>query len=373
MSDFSPLPEKLWWSSLPGPSKFIKWFCAAVEDGKNILLDDANKILWPEIFREKCELKCTRNGSRALDYFDAADMSESTSPGLALLENYGSDGAIRNGYRETSGKSIEQYLIDHEVLRNTIIWVKNIPEAQTDQWLECANRYDPQNTHGGILIIECPQKLAVGLKTKNCVRLNYAETIQEYDNYAFCFQMLTGSENKATWTEIRYLTAILSKLFSLDVQATIGLIENCKSTALNFSIDDFKRHFSGIDEDDLKRILWQAQLQEIFPIIERGRLYFLKDKYDSILDKLWKERPYLRETPYGELSDISDLEIAGLERWFMYWNNGRYNNPKVPQEDMNIVSTLHSCRNKLAHLDICAPDDVKTVLDWGEKRFPAKA
>ena len=365
MSDgFSSYGE--WWWALPDPAKFETQFCEAVVEGRHILLDDAKNILWPEVFRERCKRKL----NQLWENFDASEISVTVSPGAALLEKYALDKATQNGYREISGKSIEEYLIENNVLRNRIIWVNNIPAAQIDQWVECVKRCSPQNTQGGALVIECPKKLAVKSKMKNCVILNYADMIQDYDNYAFCFQLLTDSGNQAPLTVIRYLTSILSRLFPLNVQKTIDVIAENTTALLNFSLDDFERIFGEVEKDVLEHILWQAQLQEIFPIIETGRLHFLK-KHKSVLEQLWDKKPNLRKTPYGELSGTDDLEIAGLKYWFKEWNKA-YSH-KVQKEDVEIVDTLHECRNVLAHLNVCTPTDIKAVLDWEEELSKAKA
>ena len=348
-------PGDLWWDLLPGPSRFRKLLFSKTEEGKHVILNDAGKISWMATFKKKCREWNAQCQNRVWHDFDVSFAGE-LSPGQILLETFAHDARIRTGYRVRSGKSVEQSLFDNEVLKNHLVWVRNIPEKVISQWIKCAQQYSTGGKSGnGILIIECPVRLEL-MESKNYAKLDYSETVQEYDNYAFCSQLLSGSEYKISAEEIRYLAAVFSRICQDEIERAVDWLKKRPTELLSLSLKKFTEQFPEIDENDLKSRLWQAQLQEFFPVIEKGRLYIV-DKYAALLEELWEADCSIRYNAQKELrSGIWELEIGEL---FYYLPK---NGLKIEQADWHMIQCLRSCRNELAHHELCSVEDASKIL-----------
>ena len=361
MSDLFDSPAELWWGVMPGPVRFRKQLCRKIEAGKHILLNEAKNILWINMLEDKCRQWNNRNQTGIWKVLDASLFND-TPPGKILLKEYAQKEEIKTGYRSISGKSIENYLIDNGVLTNHIVWVRNIPENKALAWVECAKRYSSNGIQQGILIIECPKRMDL-LESKNYAILDYAAEIHEYDSYSFCSQMLLESEykNDVSFAEIRYLTTIFSQMCQMDVLPAISLLKKRPTELMKLSLDKFVQYFPHVREEELKIRYWQAQLQELFPIIEKGRLYLLV-KYKGLFEELWNSNEKIRYSAQGELrSGVEDLEIGDI----CYWLGSHRGEPC----DYDIAQHLRNCRNQLAHRAICSVNETLLLFTYLQQNF----
>jgi hypothetical protein len=383
-----------WWESIRGPAAFIGAIVENLRSKHFVMLYVPEDLPWRKQLRSSAEsaLRGYEN-DLMIDYIDWRDeCPDAADISSFLLKKY-ADSAAQNGYRVASGKTIQQYMIDCDVLKDRVLWIKGVDEGQEALWVSFCADYRPASIHDGLLVIELYNSAVSNKNVSSQIKtLDYDDYVTDYD--ALLFDNLLAAEKNLTVLWKQYAAWVVSALCERDVEISERIIHEA-----DFSKDDVivlteqiaqseifeKRRMSeklkpshpfsiirSGNLQELKRRIWKAQLQLIFPLIEIERLNFIA-KWKTHIEEAVSV-PYLdiqsggarTLTQYDEyLSNAADAEIGTIGRMMRL---RRFDEPDeyllyLPDEnDRKRLNLLHEMRNNLAHMKSCAVEQVKDLF-----------
>lgn len=357
--------SKLWWETLAGPSRLCHEICEGLLENKHILIEDAHQIPWkPELRDDYCNPRITGAYANAdivlLNDKDIA--TDGSSIGQYLLNKCTCVSAnVKSSYRASSGKTIEQFLIEKRALTNKVYWVKDIHFKRMGEWISFLTKFNGEGIHDGLFVLEHSAH-HVNHLPPNVKQVLFCELVHSYDYYTFCCQLTLRFSDVTSFIYHKYSSTLLYNLCEMNTKTMIGILENCIHTLINKEPKDFLPFFHNqiIDEPLIISRIWKTQIQELFPILENGRIEFI-ERYKSELMNAWNNPSCssIRENRNGEQREgIYDLEIADLR----YLIKSR--KIHVPSKnDRNKIELIYNSRNKLAHHSLCSPEEVSIILD----------
>lgn len=393
--------EQFWWENITGPSQLIQAIVSELRDGRSVFLSAPDDLPWRSQMRSAVERALRENTPNILvDYIDCQDDCQKNAQGeidaaTFLLDRYASPD-VKNGYRRSSGKSIQAYILNHHVLRDRVIWVKGMSPCHVENWLSYCREHRAKSTEDGIFVIECHEdsdqrRTAAGMKL-----LFYTDYVSHHD--AFLFNTILAAPLKCSPEWKQYLSTAISKLCGRDAELAASVLEahggraECELLQLldELSRDpQFERRFHAghLDDrhpfalirsgrrDDMTGSLWETQLQVLFPLLEYERIEFIRHFYDAI--QVGLKEPYLDPDPkkpgphyikqLGErVCNPFDAEIGTLYRMNhlrMYRDSNLYLLYLQEEADRNRLKLLRDMRNSIAHLTACTTESVTEFLN----------
>lgn len=363
MSDDGTENDVLWWNVITGPARLVKTIVSDLMAGRSILLGVAGKLPWGDRMRRCAELSLSEKMSDlSIDFIDCAYEDDlSLTAGQYLLERLrGSDSRVAYGYRG-SDDGIIPYIRDNDILKNRILWLKNLEnKKRLQQWLIFCLQYETnRDPLGGILVIESFLKLerpnSLSLP-EHVVFRDCDDEITFHDALLFCSLLSARLALGGLWK--RYIAALAAELFYENVDAAVAFIEGtdfCEEHPVD-RIQGLSRNERPAKIDslpELQRIVWKAQLQSVFPLIEKERIE-LVEKYKVEIDAALQQSG-TDATWYGQrITDAYDAELGLLLR---------LDAPAFRKEDKQRLKFLYGCRNKLAHMKCCSPKELTMLFN----------
>ena len=112
---------------------------------------------------------------------------------------------------------------------------------------------------------------------------------------------------------------------------------------------------------ELNHRIWASQVQVLFPVIEMERIEIIEKYRDAISQALTDN--YIAQ--YGEqITDPMEVELGSLCFMMSHRQDVYMYMLYIPDEtDRERIRFLHECRNLLAHVSICNPEQVRKLLD----------
>lgn len=373
--------QSFWWNNITGPNSFVTEVANTLLSKSTVILKVPNDLPWRHQMRKTVEENLRRlsgAGETIIDVIDAVDdCAECKDPGKYLLQKYAT-GEIQRGYRERAGMTLQTYMIKNKVLRNTIIWVKGMDESQVATWIEFCKDYKTTDVSDGLFVLEFHGSVVV-MESKWIKYIDFMNYVCEYDVQLFnSFVMDEQSGINDAWR--RYISTLAAQLCQTDAEVsetyiheTNFLIENplegIKRIADNpvFNRRGSEKHSSHVlslwrnnNQNELKRRIWSAQIEVLFPIIEMQRMKIIDELYDQIEYSLTK---YAIEQYGQKLSNPYDVELGTLDYMIGHRDDSDMRMLYVPDEVLrNDIHFLRDCRNTLAHGNYCTPEQVNQLL-----------
>lgn len=348
----------------------------SVQHSKIAILKIPDDIPWRQSMRRAVYdiLQEQRNSNDyVMKEVDVEDNNKkSLTPGRFILDRYASSESVRCGYRERSDYTIQEYLKQESVLRKTIIWIKGVPKSDIESWLSFCKGFNYPMDDGNI-IIELRYK--GNIASTACVDvIDFDKHVNSFDIQLFNSLILDQKKNyTASWK--RYISILAANLCKLDAELSmhfisdtdfkkvdpISAINNFAENPLfiNRGREKYANHILSLCRQEktnkIRRRVWSAQLQALFPIIELERLNIIQKYEDEISNALY----FNNIEQYDEsVKNAYDVEIGTLKYMFTH-KNILY----IPDDNIrNKIECLHKCRNKLAHMECCSLDEVKYLL-----------
>jgi len=117
--------SKLWWDSVTGPMNLINAIVSNLRNKRTVLLRVPEDLPWRKQMRSSAEFVLRENESDLLlTYIDCRD----DCPDVKDIPNYlirrFAQSEIRDGYRSSSGLTIQQFIKNNGVLKNQVLWIK---------------------------------------------------------------------------------------------------------------------------------------------------------------------------------------------------------------------------------------------------------
>ena len=269
--------NNIWWSKVTNAVLFIGEIVQELENEKSIILQLPQYVPWYDEFKEIIEKRIYEGSSRhTLKCID--DSSE--DPGKIILTEFCKP-EMRNTFRPSIG--YPKFLADSEnvVLNDRIVWVYNIPNDRQGAWVDFVSDYQSllgKKRQGAVFVLEFRDNFDV-IHKKGVKCLSYNNAISEYDTYVF--NMLVASFVASKYHMKRYLCELISLVIGNDVELAAKCVEGDNYKAflqdprkvIEKIIEqdyrsDYEKFSFEMDDEELKKRIWKAQIKTVFPVIE---------------------------------------------------------------------------------------------------------
>ena len=177
---------KLWWDDITGPATYVRMIVDNLAEAKSVILIVPEDIPWHnQMYSSTSQAMREYDPELLLEFIDCQDENFSDSTGKTnipfyLLDHYAYPD-VKNGYRQSSGQSIQQYLVSKKVLLNRIIWVTNASAEQASEWIQFCREYRAKKRYDGLFVIETTESVFnYGVRAGSNM-LNYNEFTTYYD------------------------------------------------------------------------------------------------------------------------------------------------------------------------------------------------
>ena len=388
----------VWWESITGPNGLLQRISLALLEAKSVVIYAPDDLPWRKQMRSSLE-GMLRESTHDLvfDYIDCeldfqTDAENNLDIASFLFERY-STPSVKNGYRKSSGKSVQQYMLENHVLDNAIIWVKGMTEKQVRSWFDFCKAYKPKSINDGLFVLEAYLSDPLASVPASMKEISYRDYVSLYDALLFNYMIVSEWQDNPSW--LQYVATAATNLCVNDVELSCSLIEDCDFKADNAidalcalaTVGDFSKRYAAVNlEGDhpftlmrtgqaeaMDHALWKAQLQAVFPLVEMERLSLVnlrqkdleaaikEEFYDSLTGKTGR-----LEYCGSEITNPLDLELGTLrfmsQRWFARNHEERYFSLPA-YEDRERLLLLRNMRNKIAHMDVCSIEEVVSFFE----------
>ena len=377
--------DEFWWDNITGPRRFVTKVLSVLNQNQVALLEVPSDLPWRHTMRGEIEARFrdSMDSSKiVIDFIDAKDDIGNEEPGTFILNRYAAfDEEIRDGFRETKKNNIQNYIKKNKVLKNRIVWIKGLSADSAQDWISFCEKYRIEAITEGCFVLEIQGKVE-WTEMSNMQIIPYEEYVSQYDVQLFNSQYLDEKYDYSEGWKM-YISALCAQLCETDAEISKSLIDlGDFDRALPEHLieriatdDEFVRR--GADQDsghilsivrqknkkEIQNRIWRAQMQIFFPVIELERINLIDKLFDKIQDALTNN--YV-EQYHIQKYDPYDAELGTL----LYMNKHKDRASKfilhIPeQEDREKIDFLHTCRNLLAHVKCCSPDQIKKLLEVG--------
>ena len=368
--------SEFWWANITGAHLVISKIVEALTENCTVIIDIPVDLPWRHQMRSSAEdefRKLSGISDTIIEVVDATDdVPVDVAPGRFLLDRFAQNKEVRNGYRERSQRSIQEYIIENTVLKNRIIWVKGMLNSQVSDWLSFCRDYNSNNEENGLFVLEIQG--GVHKQDNNMRSIRLLECISNYDVQLFSSFIV---EEKSALSNVwrRYLSTATAIICDIDAEIASHLLEIIapkKQSPLDiimemaswqeYSVrgaDDESNHIfmhcRNNNKKELEQRLWKAQVQVLFPLIEMERIKIIESYYRELQTTI--EQKHIEQ--YGEkITKPIQLELGTL--CFLM---NRYSCIR-DKDARERISFLHKCRNHLAHAHCCSTSEVCELLDY---------
>lgn len=380
--------EEFWWNNITGAHVVVSKVAEALLENKMVILKVPADLPWRYSMRSSIHTafqERTDTRDVVIESIDVADDNpEGLEPGRLLLQKYAAS-SISKGYRERSQVSIQDYISQKDVIRNRIIWVKGIDGAAAGKWINFCKGFTPKTAAEGLFVLEVRGRITPP-ESRFIEYIDFSECVSSYDVQLFnSFVLDDGEENISYKSDIwkKYISATAAMVCNVDAEVSAYLLQDVdfrRESAIDgiariAKMPEFSRRGAEADADhvlwlyrnnkniELMHRIWASQIQVLFPVIEMERIEII-EKYRGKIEAALQANVIPQ---YGKrISDPMDVELGSLCYMMSHrQNSGAYMYMLyIPEEaDRERIRFLHECRNLLAHVSCCDPNQVRKLLD----------
>ncbi|RRD64247.1 hypothetical protein [Fretibacterium sp. OH1220_COT-178] len=380
-----------WWNSITGPHTVILKTVDALLDKNTVVLTVPEDLPWRHSMRQisESEFKQHANSTNTLIQFldDDEECSRDREPGRYLLENIVRDPTVRNGYRESAGVTIQDYLVQNRALQNCVVWVKGLDGNRASKWIEFCSKYTVHSVEDGLFVLEVKDNVFVPNR-KQLKSIKFSDYVGGYDLQLFNSFVLDDPDGRFPYGDNwkKYIANVAALLCGMDAEVSERLIgttdfkheEPLERVRCVADMPEFERRGSNVASThilacsrqgnvaELKKRLWTAQVQVLFPLIEierMGVIQQLRDEIDVALKELSSGGCPMKQYE-KEVETPEDLDLGGLHYMLHQRKADRMYMLYLPDESLRKrIDFLRCCRNTLAHANCCTVAEVQELLD----------
>lgn len=362
--------ERYWWDKITSASSFVDATVTALRECKMPVLLVPNDLPWRDSMRFVMQEHVVADRSRlSVETIDVLDKNKGNlAPGIFLLKMLGDD-----TYRRSSRYAIQQHILNNNLMQGKLLWIKGLSETNIDRWLEFCNGFEIDQRERGMIVVEMPFDKDLS-QYENLRAIQYESLIRDYSVQLFIEYVLDDKGYDKRWR--RYLSILISTLCKKDVEIACRLAQDCdlkvwkiKEVLKKISSDEqFARR--GCSEDhilnlvrnkkevEIDRLIWTAQMQVLFPMMEIERIKWV-ERYETEIKSVIKKRGI---TVVGGNTFIADPYEAELKHLHDLYRLGDLEKKQDKKREERL-KLMYDCRNELAHLHICSHEKVYALLN----------
>ena len=326
--------EHFWWNNVYGPRSFTGAIAEHAISGRSVLLvQPAGGVPWREGMREAVKERIEQSGIMNVRFLVfAEEIQPDEAIGDFLIRRYTNG----DGYRPHS-ENWWDYLGRSASLNSSLIWIYDISNVYLAGFRDVCRRLK------GIcsFVIECASdsEAVAGLEIMSPV-------FSEYDYLLLASQAVSERDDiNDAWR--CYLSDLAAEIHAGNAEAIVEFVGQCE---LSVSPDEVDENIAGAS-------IWKAQLRNFYHIVEAERLKLI-DRYRAGIVRCLPEMQYSSEVTdpidveLGLLMHLADMkrESMGKERLVLSY------------ADYDHLRFLRNVRNKLAHNDILAPQEMDRLF-----------
>lgn len=379
--------EEFWWNNITGAHVVVTKVADALLENKMVILKVPSDLPWRYSMRSSMHTAFQeRTDARdvVIEPIDVVDDNpDGLEPGRFLLQRYASS-AVAKGYRERSSVSIQDYIAQKDVIKNRILWVKGLDASDAKKWIKFCKGFTPKTAAEGLFVLEIHEKIDPP-ESRFIELIDFSNYVSSYDVQLFNSFVLDNEESGSYKTDAwkKYISATSAMVCDVDAEVSELLLRDVdfrKESAIDgiariAEMPEFSRrgaeegsehvlwYYRNNKTAELKHRIWASQVQVLFPIIEMERIEII-ERYRQAIDETLQNN-YV--TQYGEqITDPMEVELGSLCYLMSHRQHGEsyaymlY----IPDEtDRERIKFLHECRNLLAHVSCCEPEQVRKLLD----------
>ena len=366
--------SQYWWKNITGAKIVVTKVARNLLYNSCVVLIVPSDLPWRQAMRSEIATMYWDESETSEIQFEEIDAEDDypddSDIGAFLLKRFSPSLEIQFGFRSKGKVTIQEYIKDNEILKNKIIWIKGINGDCAKQWIEFCELYSSKSVDEGLFVIEVHDISPVSCNS-NLLFVNYSDYISRYDVQLFNQIVLSDGDIQDEKLK-EYIAAVAANLCESDAEISELLIRNTDFTKENPETGIARIEESGFyyrrgkEKDsghilalyrnkmtaEIKHRIWISQVQTLFPIIEIERNEIIKryeKEIESVLDRYtiiqFCDRIY---NPYEvELTTLVDLLYKGLY---------------LTSEEIERIKFLRKCRNSLAHMKLCTPEQVTKLL-----------
>lgn len=350
--------DRLWWNHITKAHKFLDDIVMSAVQERSIMLFLPENVPWKstlaELVEEQLKFENPKNGFEIIRCPDE-------EVGVFLLNRY-CKSERRATYRY--GMTYAAFLgkCKDIVLNDRYIWVYDIPKSKYEEWQDFIIEYNKNVSEKtpAVFILEIYDENFVNRAKKGITKIIFDQNIGPYDKFAFC---ALASTNNSCKDHMRpYLAELVSSICSEDIELCAECVE-ADDLFLEDPIGVINSIiFAGVRSDgraygfsktnkEIEKIIWEIQLRNVFPVIEKYRSYFIS-KYKKCI---MKALPITNS--YGEkVVNPEDVEIGTLV--YMVGSGTIF----LENWEYEELDSFREARNKLAHLNVLDLKNVEMIL-----------
>ena len=376
--------DEFWWNNITGANVVVSKVADALLESRPVVLKVPSDLPWRYSMRSSIQSAFQdRTDFRdvIIDMTDVVDENtEGLEPGRLLLRKYASS-KVEKGYREKSRVSIQDYIVQNDVVRNRILWIKGIDNSSASKWIKFCKGFSPKNPSEGLFVLEIHGNFTFS-DNSSFEFIDFSKCVSSYDvqllNSFILDEMNSDFCRSDLWK--KYIATTAAMVCNVDAEVSEQLLREVDFR--NESVIDgiariadmpaFSRRgaengskhvlwfFRNGDTSELEHRVWASQVQVLFPVIEMERVEFVKkykDKIEKILSEGFKQ--------YGEpVTEPMEFELGSMCYLMNHRGDDNMYELYIPDEnDRERIKFLHECRNLLAHVNVCSPEQVRKLLD----------
>lgn len=369
--------EDFWWNHITGPHMIVSEVTTALLHNKMVILRVPSDLPWRHAMRSAMYTAFQERSDfrdvvvEPIDILD--DNLKNLEPGRFILDRFND-----KGYRAHSQNSIQAYISSKNLIKNRIFWVKGLDQKSAEQWIKFCREFPQRSATEGLFVLEVHGNLPV-TKINPLKLVDFSEYVSSYDVQLFNSFVLDEQDCYSdSWK--KYISTCAASVCNIDAEISeliLRIVDFKKESIIEgikriSEMPDFSRRGEGNSSNhilwnyrhgkvsELEHRIWAAQIQVLFPIIELERVELIR-KYEIEIQKTLANEPIVQ---YGEiLCNAIDVELGTLCYLMSKRNKDGFYSLYIPNEtDRTQIKFLHDCRNKLAHVSCCMPQEVQKLL-----------
>lgn len=373
--------QDFWWSGITGPSVLVDKVAAALSDNRTAVLRVPSDLPWRHAMRgaiQNAYKEITNFPNTVIDSIDAIDNNpEGLEPGKLILREFAPP-EVESGFREKSKVPIQQYIANNRVLKDRVVWIKGLNANNAAPYVSFCAGYKNNDGNNGLFVLEISGDARIPSHGR-MRNINFDEFITGFDVLLFN-NFVAGAQKNYSEAWKKYAAMLSAVVCGADAE-----ISECLISDMDFKTESVAQKIKLISEDpgflrrggdetsnhilrhvrrgnvsELEHRIWAAQVQVLFPIIELERMEIVK-KYAFDIESALKAENLLW---YGEpVENAMDAELGVLKHMLTQKNDaGMYMLYLPDKEVKERILFLHACRNRLAHMEYCTPEQVLELL-----------
>lgn len=372
--------SQIWWREITGPRSFILSVAERLQEA-SLIVRVPDDLPWRHEMRREIESELREQ----YDYADisviAIDAEEEVDAGedvASYILNRFALGDVARQYRKKSGKSITQYIVEKQVLKKNILWIKGIGREAVPKWLEFVCAYHACTPQNGRVVLEVRDDIPYR-RPDAVEEIKYSSLVSEYHLQLFCSILMDRMEDYSEdWK--RYVSTLAAHLCETDAEIAEYYIRSFEHNQMepHEILSDIaqdaeysrrgasasSRHVLSLvrsgETPKLQKRIWEAQLQTLFPIVESIRV--------TLIDRIKDDLTHYIETQgleqFGEpIASVYDVEWGLLSH--LAWRQDsdyEYYLKTLTRADRAMIQKMRDLRNNLAHGNSCEISQVVHLL-----------